>query len=498
MITKARRRAAGLAVALLPVLVAGLPGRPSFATPPGGDPTAAEVVNSLDVDSLPARYVVLVDRSASTSGDRFSTAVESVREIVGSMAAADHLTLIAFNDKLVQLFDGQVDEGASAAVDRLGALVPEHKTDIRAALAQAVETLESAPADQPANVLLITDGKEYGPSGFRRSGVWSQVCARGARLADQRVVNAYAVPMSDADGDKLLGQVFPGVITPELPPDQFAETLRRIKNRMGRHKASAYLTADNTRVRASVVGPIRITGRTASVPVLLTSESTYVPMSVDALGLTTGGLPLETTARPGPLILRPHQSTTVELTVRRTGWRHVGIGHPPEQDGALGVTAAVATPWHSAAAELDAPLKPTLVTEPQPASVVLGPAVPASYLVVGVLGASAIGLAWFLIARARRTALSGTLLIREPGMAEPYRLILRGGRGRMRFPPRRRSRSLTGGGSVVARQVRRTLGTGTEPELRIAYRHRRRRGRGSCRAGQTETILQTDFTYYDR
>jgi hypothetical protein len=489
--TNDRRWAIAFAVA---ALVLSVPA-PCAAAPSDVDVSVDELMGALGVDDLPARYVILVDRSGSTAFGRFDAAVDAVRGIVGNMGDADHLTLFAFNDELEQLFDARKDEGAEAAVDDLAALTPSGETDIRSALEGAVHALELASDDEPANVLLITDGGQFGPSPFD-GDAWAGVRERGRTVTDGHLLNAYAVPMNDADGAALMKEVFPRTVTPKLPPGQFATSLRNIKRDMARRKAAAYLRTDQAVVDAEVLGPVTIGGDTATVRVRLTSRSTRLPMTVTALRLDIGDLPLRASGASAPIEVPPMGTNTVELTARRTGRPVPGLGRAPEWHGRLTVSADVTSPWTHAAAGLGVALRPALETRPAPVTVVRGPRIRVGVAILALAAAAALALAVLLLRRARQAALIGTLLIQQPEMPAPYALTLNGRRRRMRFPARRSARAMAGTGTVRARKVRPSPENGWEPELRIKFRRDGGRDKGECRAGQTETILQTDFTYH--
>ncbi len=110
------------------------------------------------VDTKPvAKDVLLVlDRSGSMEGEKFTQAQAAARFILGHLNEGDRFYLASFSDYLSQFATGLSQAGkAGQAIDWVGTLSPMGSTDIHLAL---LDTLAVADRERPTYLIFLTDG----------------------------------------------------------------------------------------------------------------------------------------------------------------------------------------------------------------------------------------------------------------------------------------------------------------------------------------------------
>ncbi|HLN63843.1 MAG TPA: vWA domain-containing protein, partial [Symbiobacteriaceae bacterium] len=216
-----RRRLLTAVVALLLLTLAVLPAR-------------AETTGARHAD-----VVLLLDRSGSMAGNDPGGLTETgARVFLELLDPGDRVAIIAFDTGARTLLPlTQVGDGVAArkALDGMGRPVGEW-TDIKAALAAALQQVGAASAERQPAVLLFTDGKPETQPGGVPDGYRAELMATATQLAG-RSAPVFSIGLGQADFETL-GQLAASTRAESFAArssDQvvrlFSDVLSRIKER---------------------------------------------------------------------------------------------------------------------------------------------------------------------------------------------------------------------------------------------------------------------------
>jgi hypothetical protein len=336
------------------ILVVGLP-----SSGPAAAATKQEIVRALGVDRVSADYIVLVDNSGSVSDRGLRP---QLRRAFGALLRAlrpqDHLTLVLFAGEPKLVWDDRVGHDQPAIARALDA-APRPDTDIGAAIAQALQTLERSGASSVATVILLTDGKHTPPPDSQFAGTtgpaWTQLADRVTRLPRRLRLSAYAIALAPDTDARLLRQVF-GATTSVVstPVSQLASLfVGRVRGQVETAKLEQALANDSGAVLRFIwprrrLEDLAAEGDDVSVKLRLRSTAREMPLRVRDLRVTASGIDVLATGPSRSIVLAPGASTAVTLHLRYTGADPGGlplIRRTMRRSGTLRATATLGTPW---------------------------------------------------------------------------------------------------------------------------------------------------------
>ncbi|MEV6926134.1 vWA domain-containing protein [Dactylosporangium sp. NPDC051485] len=461
--------------AVLAVLV-GLGAAAGLARPAAAAPGRDEIFGLLEVDRVPADYVILVDTSGSmTTNNLYGNVKSTLRTFVAGLTRTDHVAVYTFDNTPTARYIGRGGDP-----DRIIGALPDtpsqNSTDIGAALAKSLDELERADASPVASVVLITDGAHEPPAGSlypvsTDAPSWKALTDRAGKLKAGSV-HGYALPLTRTatTGAALLGLVFKSTDT--LDPNQIAdmgEYLDRSKQRTRVEKARLALAGDVGKgVTATWTAPAGadLGSGDAAVKLTLRSDAAKMPLTVTGLAVRADGGPTLTGDVPDRVDLRPGESKSFDL---RLHWAP-GAGPVPyhrerSATATLSLQGAVASDWAAPLAPdiaLNVPAAPAV----QPARVEATASV-GTWIVQGVAAGLVLVLLVVLgvLFATRRPRQSGTLLALDTTTGlEQARFELSGRKSRLE------GRGLQGEAEVIAKRVPRGFANREGLEYVIKYR----------------------------
>lgn len=465
-----RRFTRGLAVAVVAALALAVP----WSTAAMADDSREDIFRELQVDQVPADYVILVDTSGSMT---LSSLYGEVRSTLGSfldgLSSADHVALFTFDSTVVPRYIGPAGD-TSRMLAGLPVTADGTSTDVGQAIEQAITELERPDAASVASVVLITDGEHSPAAGSaypQASGpAWDQLRQRAEKLKATSV-KGYALPLGGASGASLLGTVVrqTTVLNPSAVA-QLGDYLDRSKEGARLEKARLLLAPDQGKgVTASWTAPARADLGRPDTPVTLTlrSDTAHTPLTVTGLTATVAGGPQLAGDLPGRIDLAPGETRTFPLRLRwhRRPWV-IPFHDARESTGPLSLTGQVASPW-AAALSPDIDLKTPGPLGGTPPAIRVSSVV-GTWTAQALVAAAVVILLLLLVLVAylrTRASQSGTLVAVSPMTGQEV----------ARFPLRGRltrigGQGLTGEGTVVARRVPRQLNNADGIEYEITFR----------------------------
>ncbi len=479
------------------------------------DSTAAEEVtveviyDAIGVDATEADYIIGVDTSLSMiEDDRYGKVAGALSPFLSAMTPVDHLGLSTFDETPTLEFTSQVGDSGPHLASLLPSTPEGGATDIGAALSQALAELERPDANDVASVVFITDGRHEPPPGSRfpatTGATWDELGARASAVAEGRTVNTYAIALTGSTDAELVNQVFGNTVVVDLPADQIAPFLDRVKEETRRAKAADILQDDVTvEVRAEVAvpsDPVELSAaQSVEMQITLTSSAQHIPLEVANISVvpdgTWTGLVI---ADPelDSLVLQPgeHRSFTVTATVRKVGGFGLGLEQVNERSD-ITVKASVSSPWTETLSEnLGMTPDVQLVT---PTATMTGEgttgwswtrlATIALCLLIGAAITRAVIVS-------RRPTLRGVLDVQGPdGTTVIEAARLNGNSATFGKGPLREAKGRLKGTVKPLRRKRR-IGRGTETGLRLSLKAGGRRHRLSLWPGDRRTVADHDFT----
>ncbi|WP_328322886.1 VWA domain-containing protein [Kribbella sp. NBC_00382] len=346
-----------MSVSLIALFAAvGLAAGPAMADP--APPTRDQIYRQLGVDAVTADYIVLVDTSGSMAASgRYS----NVRRVLGSflsgLAPSDYVALYTFDTAPQRRYAGTAANRAGI----LGALpagpTPNGSTDIGSGIEQALNELNRAGAADIATVVLLTDGQQDAPasSAYRSiaSPAWQTLKTR-ARSLKKTWLGAYALPLMAQTGAALLQRVIPStvVLQPANGP-ALVKYLDQSKQAARLAKARSLLAGDlgkGVRVTWTATQTDPSAG-TATLRADLSSLTQRVPITVSDLHVNASQGVTWTGSPPSAVILKPGQTRSFVLQVRRTpGFSAKLWPHQVSDSAPMSLAGRVGSPWASALA----------------------------------------------------------------------------------------------------------------------------------------------------
>jgi von Willebrand factor type A domain len=505
-----------LAAALLLVLWALPAGTaPVFARPaaaqPAGEVELLDILQALEVATVAADVVVLLDTSQSMqAAGLYAGVTAALRPLLDALSPTDRLILFTFDTVPALRYAGAAGPRSLTAVARL----PRHPngrfTDTGAAIDAGIRELESPGASSLGAIVLITDGRAHPPDGsiYRDTSgpAWSALRRRTAALAARgHQVNAHGLALQADTDAALLKRVFPAATVLALPPDQLGPFMRRLRERLRLDKAKELLAGDrdaSVQVRwpARQLEQLDLSRGVADVEIELVSTARRLPLELSGVtAVSSGGLDLQVSGLPDHVRLDPGERRRVAAQVRFPTVGGFRIGRRTvERHGSVRLQADVASPWGEVVhQQLGLDLRPSLqggVGQVR-ATGSAGLSRALITLAVGMLVLVIVAARSAVLAR--RPRLRGTLVARAPG-TPPQQVKLTG--RTLRIGRRRGSRlEIAGAGSVRARRSgdRRRARRSRGIELLISYSAGRgRRQSSSCPANGSVVVDGTTFTYH--
>ena len=139
----------------------------NFKLSEGGKPVANLSVTPFQNYEQPLAIILVLDTSGSMQGKPLENSIAAAKQFNTSLADQDVLGLVAFDTDVTTLQLPTTDRGAVEA--QLATLKAEGATALNDALVQAVGTLKNR--SERRVVVLLTDGKQEGPSKFTSNDV---------------------------------------------------------------------------------------------------------------------------------------------------------------------------------------------------------------------------------------------------------------------------------------------------------------------------------------
>ncbi len=335
----------------LPHAVAATAAQPAGQATMTDRKTLDAIYAALNVDRVPADYVILIDTSSSMrSGGRYDAVKNSLRSFFAALAPEDQVTLIPFAGDAVPAWQGAAGRSPDALIDRLPPGADGANTDIGKALEVAVKTLGRQGAPTTANVVLLSDGEHDPARGsqypFTSGYAWNELKANAAKLP-QISIRGTAIPLAGATGATLLGQVF--AQTETINPaaiGELAAALDKTKEAARAAKAKPILAEDLART----VEVNWAKGANASgMRLTFHSPMRHLPLQISRITVSTTAPGVQLSVSPSSVTLAPGQSSTVEVTA---DWDTGGRSFLPISTSFIRVpvtaTAEVSSPWADA------------------------------------------------------------------------------------------------------------------------------------------------------
>jgi hypothetical protein len=467
---RVRQFMSGIAVVAVVALAVALPG-PTVAM---ADDSREDIFRALQVDQVPADYVILVDTSGSMTTSKLYGGVRAtLGSFLDGLASADHVALFTFDSAVIPRYIGPAGD-TSRMLAGLPATADGTSTDIGQAIEQAISELERPDAASVASVVLITDG-EHSPTASsaypQASGPpWDRLRQRAEKLKATSV-KGYALPLGGASGASLLGTVVrqTTVLNPSAVA-QLGDYLDRSKEGARLEKARLLLAPDQGKgVAASWTAPARadLSKQDTVVTLTLHSETARTPLTVTGLKATLADGPELSADLPERIDLAPGETLNFPLRLQwhRSPWL-IPFHDERESTGPISLTGQVASPWTNAVRP-DIDLKTPAALGGTPPVVRISSVV-GTWTAQGTAAAIVVILILLLALMAylrKRASQSGTLVAVSPMTGqEVARFPLRGRRTRIG------GQGLTGEGTVVARRVPRQLNNADGIEYEITFR----------------------------
>ncbi|NJL93550.1 MAG: VWA domain-containing protein [Anaerolineae bacterium] len=114
----------------------------------------------------PSTVVLVIDTSASMSGEPMAAAIRGAQNFISQMQPQDELVVLMFNTNILELGAGQVSEVGEDLRARIGNLFPEGNTALYGATIQAVNRVNALREEDLANgekriygIILMSDGE---------------------------------------------------------------------------------------------------------------------------------------------------------------------------------------------------------------------------------------------------------------------------------------------------------------------------------------------------
>ncbi|WP_131788134.1 vWA domain-containing protein, partial [Protofrankia symbiont of Coriaria ruscifolia] len=468
----------GIGLGMLPA--AALPPAPASgsAVPQLGRDT---VRAALHLDEIPADYVVLVDTSASmAAGGLFGQVCGFLRSYVADLAPSDRFVLISFDVAPSVLYSGPA-AGAGSAVSRLPNTPTGERTDIGAAIKEAVNELARHNASPVAAVFLLTDGRHEPPpnSDFPAGddNPWQALGNNARQQLDVTKVHGYGVALRDSDqardGAGQLKRALPTTTVLALPPDQLPAYLDHVKDDTRKHKAADVLAADVLdQITVSWEPQLTDVDPAASrlvTHVTLTSQTQRLPIELTDVSIASSDPEVRVDGTPPRITLPPGQSVTIPVTLT---WRQHATGLVRRSEtvtSELRLGATIDSPWQAVTDhDFGLPLRLHLAGESTSlrGSNHAGWSLPGllllTVLAAAVAGVAALGWVW------RHPTLTGVLSA-EWANGRTVQVQLSG--RKMRISPQHRL-SVPGTGSVRGRRAK-DIGEPRRTDILVRYQPRR-------------------------
>jgi hypothetical protein len=509
-IPRSLRLAAALLLMLcvLPAGTTPVLARPSAAQP-AGEVELLDILQALEVDTVPADVVVLLDTSQSMqAAGLYASVTAALRPLLDALSPTDRLILFTFDTLPSLRYAGAAGRRSATAVARLPRYPSGRFTDIGAAIDAGLRELEGPEASSLGAIVLITDGRAHPPDGsiYRDTSgsAWSALRRRTAVLAARgQQVNAHALALRADTDAGLLKRVFPAATVLALPPDQLGPFMRGLRERLRLDKAKELLAGDRD-ASVQIRWPARLeqldlSRGVADVEIELLSTARLLPLELSGVTVvSSGGLDLQVNGLPEHIRLDPGERRTLTAQVRFPTVGGLRIGRRTVvRQGGVRLQAEVTSPWREVVnQQLGLDLRPLLqggvgqvrATGSEGLSRAL------ITLAFGMLALAIVAARSAVLAR--RPILRGTLVARAPG-TPPQQVRLTG--RTVRIGRRRGSRlEIAGAGTVRARRSadRRRARRRRGIELLISYSAGRgRRQSSNCPANGSVVVDGTTFTY---
>lgn len=315
-----------------------------------------EVFAAIGVDQTVADLVVVVDTSASMEeDDRYDRVLEALRPFLQALSPTEYLGLLTFDEEPTLQYAGPIGQPPDRAVDLLPDDATGTSTDIGQALDRALDEFVRPDPSDAAVLVFITDGLHDPPTDSQyvdpTGPAWDELASRGQALADSRAVASYALALGGDTDAGLVSEVLPDTLVVDLPPDQIAPFLQRVKDDVRLTKARQLLASDlDGTVEVSWAGAFDqldlSTGR-ARVELTLTSTFDQIPVTISELGASAEGIgDVTLEGLPETVVLAPGESRTLDVDLNFSAVGGFGFGrNEVVREGQLRLVCQVSSPW---------------------------------------------------------------------------------------------------------------------------------------------------------
>ena len=152
----------------------------------------------------PTRFVLVLDKSGSTEGERHHRILESSNALVASLSPGSQIAVVAFDSQATVISDfvSLTDAGRQQLVSRIAEIIPRGGTDMLAGVEKGLELL----AGQPGVILLVSDGYQTGQGADPLpESVWGDPARALARKSRQSHATIHTIGLGpDVEADPLL------------------------------------------------------------------------------------------------------------------------------------------------------------------------------------------------------------------------------------------------------------------------------------------------------
>ena len=287
--------------------------------------TRADVFKALNVDQVPADYVVVVDTSSSMQGSKYDRLLDALDSFVGALSPNDHLSLITFDSVPALRYSGKVGNDPQKVIRQLPATPEGTRTDMGAAFESAITELQRPGASDIETLAFFTDGNHRPPDGslypLKTGAAWTELRTQADALGVNDL-GVYAIALRRNSGSTdvgLLKQVFPHTQVLGLSPDQLPDYLDRIKEQTRTAKAKSLLRTDvdkGVEVKWPAMTGLDLNAGSADVQITVRSLSKHLPFEVNGLKAAAEGFGVAVSGMPKSLSLAPGE--TKKLPVKLT------------------------------------------------------------------------------------------------------------------------------------------------------------------------------------